>query len=296
VSGSCSVAQALAQVVNAGSAFTFIEWFAREWCTPLRDGDWCTATEVAAAEGRLGLRLPDSLAAFYRLLGRRRDLTSSQDTLIALLSRCCRRLSSTLNVVALAGMGLGAADPGQCGLLGDEVGHVDAGEIRVEYGPGGVGEECGDVFAELVQVGGRGDAAVVFEVDPAEVHAPHLVPRGQSHTGLGGDLGPVPVEVCVPVQADTEVLRGQEEEHLDGVVEGQQRCGGERLWARGLFQALAVEETDEGEPPDGRGGWVPGSRGGPPSCTESAQRVLRRGGVPQPDFPSLQMGVMTALC
>ena len=34
--------------------------------------------------GRLGLRLPDSLAAFYRLLGQRRDLTSNQDTLIAL--------------------------------------------------------------------------------------------------------------------------------------------------------------------------------------------------------------------
>ncbi len=84
MSGSCSAAQALAQVADAGSAFTFIEWFAREWCTPLRDGDGCTAAEVAAAEGRAGLRLPDSLAAFYRLLGRRRDLTSNQDTLIAL--------------------------------------------------------------------------------------------------------------------------------------------------------------------------------------------------------------------
>lgn len=86
MSGSCSVAQSLAQVGDARSAFTFIEWFAREWLTPLRDGDGCPAGEVAAAEDRLGLRLPASLAAFYRLLGRRRDLTSSQDTLIALNS------------------------------------------------------------------------------------------------------------------------------------------------------------------------------------------------------------------
>jgi hypothetical protein len=76
----------LAEVGDAGSAFAFIEWFAREWLTPLKDGDGCSAAEVAAAEDRLGLQLPASVAAFYRLLGRRRDLTSSQDTLIALNS------------------------------------------------------------------------------------------------------------------------------------------------------------------------------------------------------------------
>lgn len=81
-----TIAQALAGVRDAGSAFVFIEWFAREWLAPLRDGDGCTAEEVAAVEERLGLRLPASMAAFYRLLGWRRDLTSSQDTLIALNS------------------------------------------------------------------------------------------------------------------------------------------------------------------------------------------------------------------
>jgi hypothetical protein len=76
----------LAGIRGAESAFAFIEWFAREWLTPIRDGDGCTAEEVAAVEERLGLRLPASLAAFYRLAGWRRDLTSRQDTLITVNS------------------------------------------------------------------------------------------------------------------------------------------------------------------------------------------------------------------
>lgn len=81
-----TIAQSLAGVRDAGSAFAFIERFAREWLTPLQDGDGCTAEEVAAAEERLGLRLPASLAAFYQLAGRRRDLTSNQDHLVPLNS------------------------------------------------------------------------------------------------------------------------------------------------------------------------------------------------------------------
>jgi hypothetical protein len=86
VGESSAVAQSLAGVQDAGSAFSFLEWFAREWLMPLRGGDGCTADEVAAAEERLGLRLPASLAAFYRLLGRRGDLTSHQDRLVVLNS------------------------------------------------------------------------------------------------------------------------------------------------------------------------------------------------------------------
>ncbi|MFI0483166.1 hypothetical protein [Actinomadura sp. 9N215] len=81
-----TVAQSLAGVRDAPSAFVFIEWFAREWLTPLRDGDGCTAEEVAAVEERLGSRLPASMVSFYRLLGRRRDLTSNQDRLVPLNS------------------------------------------------------------------------------------------------------------------------------------------------------------------------------------------------------------------
>jgi len=86
VGESRTVAQSLAAVRDAGTAFAFIEWFAREWLMPLRDDDGCTPEEVAAAEERLGFRLPTSLAAFYGLLGRRRDLTSNQDRLIPLNS------------------------------------------------------------------------------------------------------------------------------------------------------------------------------------------------------------------
>jgi hypothetical protein len=80
------IAQALAGVHDADSAFEFIEWFAREWQTPLRDGDGCTAEQVAIVEKRLGFRLPSSVTTFYRLLGWRIDLTRNQDTLIFLQS------------------------------------------------------------------------------------------------------------------------------------------------------------------------------------------------------------------
>ena len=80
------IAQALAGVRDANSAFEFIEWFAREWLTPLRDSDGCTAEQVAIVEKRLGLRLPASVVTFYRLLGWRIDLTRNQDTLIFLQS------------------------------------------------------------------------------------------------------------------------------------------------------------------------------------------------------------------
>ena len=83
---SYTVAHSLAGVRDAESALAFIEWFAREWLTPIRGGDGCTAGEVAAAEERLGLRLPASLTALYRLIGRRRDLTSRQNRLISLNS------------------------------------------------------------------------------------------------------------------------------------------------------------------------------------------------------------------
>lgn len=80
------IAHVLAGVRNAESAFAFIELFAREWQTPLRDGDGCTAEEVAVVEKRLGFRLPSSMVTFYRLLGWRTDLTRNQDDLIFLQS------------------------------------------------------------------------------------------------------------------------------------------------------------------------------------------------------------------
>lgn len=72
----------MAAVGDAAGAWAFIGWFAEHWRSPLRDGDGCPDEEIAAAERRLGLRLPDALASCYRLLGRRGDLTSTQDRLL----------------------------------------------------------------------------------------------------------------------------------------------------------------------------------------------------------------------
>jgi len=123
-----TIAQALTGVRDAESAVAFIEWFARVWLTPLGDGDGCTAEEVAAVEERLGLRLPASLAAFYRLLGWRTDLTRNQDTLIFLNSLCVVDGAMVYRIEnqACASWGirvadLGLADPPTvfCGGYGD---------------------------------------------------------------------------------------------------------------------------------------------------------------------------------
>ena len=97
-----TVGQALAGVRDARSAFAFIEWFAREWLTPIQDGDGYTTEEVAAAEHRLGLRLPASLAAFYRLFGHRTDLTSNQDRLLPL---ACLRVEDGVLVYRIENQG-----------------------------------------------------------------------------------------------------------------------------------------------------------------------------------------------
>ncbi|WP_262403276.1 hypothetical protein [Actinomadura sp. CNU-125] len=64
-------------------AWAFVRRFAREWRTPLVPGDGCEASELARAEGRLGLALPAAMREAYALFGRRADLTSRQDRLLA---------------------------------------------------------------------------------------------------------------------------------------------------------------------------------------------------------------------
>ncbi|MGK5558368.1 hypothetical protein ACSNOI_42885 [Actinomadura kijaniata] len=61
----------------------FARRFAAEWATPLTEGDGFPAEELDAAEARLGVRLPGALREAYRLFGRRADLTSNHDTLLA---------------------------------------------------------------------------------------------------------------------------------------------------------------------------------------------------------------------
>jgi hypothetical protein len=65
------------------AAWRFIRGFAASWLTPLTESDGCDEAELDAAEDRLGVRLPAALREAYGLFGRRRDLTSNQDTLLS---------------------------------------------------------------------------------------------------------------------------------------------------------------------------------------------------------------------
>ncbi|MGM1060449.1 hypothetical protein [Saccharothrix sp. Mg75] len=61
-------------------AWRFIRWYAEHFAAPLEDGD---GHAVEEAEERLGVRLPAAVREAYALFGRRADLTSNQDELLA---------------------------------------------------------------------------------------------------------------------------------------------------------------------------------------------------------------------
>jgi hypothetical protein len=66
------------------AAQRFLADFAASWSTTaLQPGDGCEEAELAAAEQRLGLAIPAALRDLYLLLGRRGDLTSNHDSLLA---------------------------------------------------------------------------------------------------------------------------------------------------------------------------------------------------------------------
>lgn len=69
-------------VVDRAAVWRFVRHFAAAWVEPLAAADGCGEDELAAAEARLGVRLPDALREAYALLGRRPDLTSHQDVLL----------------------------------------------------------------------------------------------------------------------------------------------------------------------------------------------------------------------
>jgi hypothetical protein len=81
------VASELTAALTGGSdraaAWRFVERFAAAWHIPLAEDDGCEDAELDAVEARLGVTLPAALREAYRLLGRRRDLTSNQDVLLA---------------------------------------------------------------------------------------------------------------------------------------------------------------------------------------------------------------------
>lgn len=69
---------------DRAAAQRFLADFAASWsATALRPGDGCEEDELAAAEQRLGVAVPAALRDLYLLLGRRSDLTSNHDTLLA---------------------------------------------------------------------------------------------------------------------------------------------------------------------------------------------------------------------
>ncbi|MFG3205317.1 hypothetical protein [Streptomyces sp. NPDC048192] len=68
--------------VDREGAWRFIRGFAHAWVEPLGDGDGFSEEDLAAAQERLGVRLPAALGEMYHLLGRREDLTSNHDRLL----------------------------------------------------------------------------------------------------------------------------------------------------------------------------------------------------------------------
>jgi hypothetical protein len=68
---------------DRSALWRFVERFAAAWHVPLAEHDGCDDAELDTAQARLGVPLPAALREAYRLLGRRRDLTSNQDVLLA---------------------------------------------------------------------------------------------------------------------------------------------------------------------------------------------------------------------
>ncbi|MCO1657146.1 SMI1/KNR4 family protein [Pseudonocardia humida] len=68
---------------GAAGVARFIRLFAARYASPVAAGDGCTEEELLAAEARLGLPLPAPLRAVYALIGRRTDLTRTQDRLLS---------------------------------------------------------------------------------------------------------------------------------------------------------------------------------------------------------------------
>lgn len=69
-------------VSDAAGAWRFIDLFAAHYARPIVAGSGYHDDELRQAETRLSLQLPTSMRAAYSLLGRRPDLTCTQDRLL----------------------------------------------------------------------------------------------------------------------------------------------------------------------------------------------------------------------
>jgi hypothetical protein len=69
-------------VSDTESAWRFIRLFAAHYAGPITAGDGVSESELVAAEERLGFLLPRTLRDLHLMLGRRKDLTQKQDSLL----------------------------------------------------------------------------------------------------------------------------------------------------------------------------------------------------------------------
>src|SRR5215469_974335 len=77
-------AEALASAIDTrDGVWQWIRAFAGSWLSPLTERDGCGEDELAAAERRLGHRLPAAVREAYALFGKRPDMTSNQDRLLS---------------------------------------------------------------------------------------------------------------------------------------------------------------------------------------------------------------------
>ncbi|WP_431677160.1 SMI1/KNR4 family protein [Kitasatospora sp. KL5] len=67
---------------DRAAAWWFVQDFAEHWVAPLGEDDGWAEADLAAAEERLGVRLPAALREAYGLFGRRPDLTANHDVLL----------------------------------------------------------------------------------------------------------------------------------------------------------------------------------------------------------------------
>jgi len=63
--------------------WSLLKDFIAEWHGPLKRGDGYPASELNAAEKRLGLKLPEALREWYQLAGQREDVFATQNFLVS---------------------------------------------------------------------------------------------------------------------------------------------------------------------------------------------------------------------
>ena len=72
-----------ARLVKREDHWLLLKDFVAEWHGPLKRGDGYPASELDAAEKRLGLKLPLALREWYQLAGRREDVFAAQNFLVS---------------------------------------------------------------------------------------------------------------------------------------------------------------------------------------------------------------------